>query len=171
MFGAIPRAITTPFASSRSVLMIRTSLRAGRSFRPTQAWIPQVTHIHHLQPSSSMMQTASCSEPDALRVLGQDSSSDRLRGLACDIRAPNPSLRQLKLMLLRDSLRGDPHAGKQLQIYSFRSGDSAQSHEVLLKLAEKSGYSAEVYNKLEEFFRPRLPRRCRLGFHRGEASR
>jgi hypothetical protein len=82
-----------------------------------------------------------------------------------------PSLGQLKLMLLWDSLRGDPHAGKQLQIYSFRSGDSAQSHEVLLKLAEKSGYSAEVYNKLEEFFTPRLPRRCRLGFHRGEASR
>lgn len=74
-------------------------------------------------------------------------------------------------MLLWDSLRGDPHAGKQLQIYSFRSGDSAQSHEVFLKLAEKSGYSAEVYNKLEEFFTPRLPRRCRLGFHRGEASR
>jgi hypothetical protein len=69
-----------------------------------------------------------------------------------------PSLGQLKLMLLWDSLRGGPHAGKQLQIYSFRSGDSAQSHEVLLKLAEKSGYSAEVYNKLEEFFKPRLPR-------------
>src|SRR5439155_18392786 len=76
--------------------MIRTSLRAGRSFRPTQPWIPQVTHIHHLQPSSSMMQTASCSEPDALRVLGQDSSSDRLRGFGASHPRAKPQPKAIK---------------------------------------------------------------------------
>src|SRR6266699_3588830 len=50
-------------------------------------WIRQETPMRGPQPSKSITQTASYLQLYVLRLLARDSSSDRLRGLACDIRA------------------------------------------------------------------------------------
>src|SRR5438552_9893466 len=65
----------------------QTSLRAGRSLPAKQLWIRQETPIRGPQPSRSMTQTASYLQLYVLRLLARDSSSNRLRGLACNIRA------------------------------------------------------------------------------------
>ena len=49
---------TMRFASSSSRLILRTSLRAGRSLRGKQPWIRQEMPIRALQRSKSMTQTA-----------------------------------------------------------------------------------------------------------------
>jgi len=70
--GGTPQALKTPgegvwrtpltiamrFASNSSRLVLRTSLRAGRSFRGKQPWMRQETPIQAPQPSRSMTQTA-----------------------------------------------------------------------------------------------------------------
>ena len=58
VFGGISLTITMRFASNSSPLMLRTSLRAGRSLRAKQPWIGQETPIRGPQPSRSMTQTA-----------------------------------------------------------------------------------------------------------------
>ncbi len=70
-----------------SRLILRTSSRAGQSLRGQQPWIRQETPMRDPQPSKSITQTASYLQLYVLRLLARDSSSNRLRGLACDIRA------------------------------------------------------------------------------------
>ena len=59
VFGAIPLTIPMRFASKTSRLMLRTSLRAGRSSRGKQPWMRQETPMRGPQPSRSIIQTAS----------------------------------------------------------------------------------------------------------------
>jgi hypothetical protein len=77
VFGAIPLIIPMRFASKTSGLMLRTSLRAGRSLRAKQPWMRQETPIRGQQPSRSMTQTASYLQLSVLMLLAQDSSFDR----------------------------------------------------------------------------------------------
>src|SRR5207247_8467603 len=82
------------FASNSSRLILKTSLRAGRSLQGKQPWIRQETPIRGPQPSRSMTETASYLQLYVLRLLARDSSSNRLRGLACDMRARQAQLGQ-----------------------------------------------------------------------------
>src|SRR5205814_9165418 len=120
--------------SSRSIL--KTSLRAGRSLRGKQPWIRQETPIRGPQPSRSMTQTASYLQLYVLRLLAGDSSSNRLRGLACDIRArqtqPGQRLRHEESTAERQRALDDPDRSSRSTSRVGGDGDAG----VELKLSD-----------------------------------